>query len=75
MIPAKFGPVLYGLILSGLMSLVVSGISTLRAAGAVPGYFALWTQAWLTAWVFAFPIVLVATPLVRRAVRLLVRSE
>jgi hypothetical protein len=75
MIPAKFGPVLFGLILSGLMSFVVSGVSTLRAAGGSPGYTELWTQAWLTAWVVAFPIVLVAAPFVRRAVQHLVRSE
>jgi uncharacterized membrane protein len=75
MIPNKYGPVLFGLILSGLMSLVVAGISTFRATGMVPGYFGMWTQAWLTAWMFAFPIVLVAAPFVRRAVQYLVRSE
>lgn len=75
MIPRRFGPALFGLILSGLMSLVVAGISTFRATGLVPGYMAMWTQAWLTAWVFAFPIVLVAAPIVRRAVQHLVRSE
>lgn len=75
MIPRRFGPALFGLILSGLMSLVVAGISTYRATGLVPGYMGMWTQAWLTAWVFAFPIVLVAAPVVRRAVQFLVRSE
>lgn len=75
MIPRRFGPALFGLILSGLMSLVVAGISTFRATGLVPGYMGMWTQAWLTAWVFAFPIVLVAAPFVRRAVQYLVRSE
>ena len=33
MFPKKFAPALFGLILSGLMSLLVSGISTLRVAG------------------------------------------
>ena len=75
MIPNKYGAVLFALILSGLMSLVVAGISTFRATGLVPGYLGMWTQAWLTAWMFAFPIVLVAAPFVRRAVTRLVRSE
>jgi hypothetical protein len=75
MIPRSLGPALFGLILSGLMSLVVAGISTFRATGLVPGYLGMWTQAWLTAWVFAFPLVLVAAPIVRRAVTYLVRSE
>ena len=33
MIPKKFAPMLFGAILSGLMSLLVSGIATIRAAG------------------------------------------
>jgi Protein of unknown function (DUF2798) len=72
MLPAKFAPVLFGLILSGLMSLLVSGISTLRAVGWVDGFGGLWLGAWLTAWLVAFPVVLVVAPLARRLVGLLV---
>lgn len=68
MIPRKFAPVLFGFILSGLMSLLVSGISTWRAVGVVPEFGSLWAGAWLTAWLFAFPIVLVVAPLARRIV-------
>ena len=31
--------------------------------------------AWLTSWLFAFPIVIVIAPLARRAVDLLVRKD
>ena len=72
MIPRRFAPVVFGLILSGLMSFVVSGIATLRAAGPVTGFTGIWTSAWLTAWLFAFPIVLLAAPLARRVVEQLV---
>lgn len=72
MISKKFAPALFGLILSGLMSLLVSGISTYRAAGLDTGFVALWTGAWLTAWLIAFPIVLIVAPLTRRAVAALV---
>ena len=68
MIPRKFSPLLFGLILSGLMSLLVSGISTWRAVGLGPEFGAIWASAWLTAWLFAFPIVLVVAPLARRLV-------
>lgn len=68
MIPRKFAPVVFGFILSGLMSLLVSGISTWRAVGVVPEFGSLWAGAWLTAWLFAFPIVLVVAPLARRIV-------
>lgn len=75
MIPRRFEPLVFGLLLSGVMSFVVSGISTLRAVGPVPGFVQVWTGAWLTAWLLAFPVVLVAAPLVRRMVQRLVRRD
>lgn len=68
MLPQKFAPLLFGLILSGLMSLLVSGISMFRATGLVHGFVSLWASAWLTAWLFAFPVVLLIAPLARAAV-------
>jgi hypothetical protein len=75
MIPRQFAPALFGLILSGSMSLLVSGISTYRALGPVGDLVGHWTSAWLTAWLFAFPVVLMAAPLAHRAVSLLVSKE
>ena len=75
MIARRYAPFLFALLLSGFMSLMVSGISTLRATGPVPGFFALWISAWLAAWLFAFPAVLLVTPLARRAVERLVRND
>lgn len=72
MLPKKYAPALFGLILSGLMSVLVSGISTYRAVGFSDSYAGLWTSAWLTAWLVAFPVVLVVAPLARRAVAMLV---
>lgn len=68
MIPQKYAPLMFGLILSGLMSLLVSGISMFRAVGLVNGWVAAWIDAWLTAWLFAFPVVLLVAPLARVAV-------
>lgn len=75
MIPRKYEPILFGLILSGLMSLLVSGIATLRAAGLGPGFLSLWAGSWLTAWLFAFPAVLLVAPVARRVVRRLLIPE
>ncbi|MGA0611923.1 DUF2798 domain-containing protein [Caldimonas sp. KR1-144] len=74
MIPARFAPALFGLILSGLMSFVVSGISTWRAAGLGADFAGLWLSAWLAAWMVAFPIVLIVAPLARRLVARLVEA-
>ncbi len=75
MLPKKYAPALFGLILSGLMSLLVSGISTYRAVGFSDSYAGLWASAWLTAWLVAFPVVLGVAPLARRTVALLVDNR
>lgn len=75
MIPQKYSLLLFALILSGLMSLLVSGISTLRAIGPAPQFAEMWMSAWLTAWLFAFPTVLLVAPLTRRLVRCFVSTE
>jgi hypothetical protein len=74
MLPAKYAPILFGLILSGLMSLIVSGLSTLRAVGLGEGFPALWLGNWAVSWAIAFPTVLVVAPLTRRIVARLVQK-
>ena len=73
MLPARYAPVLFGIILSGLMSLLVSAISTLHAIGAGADFLHVWISAWLTAWLIAFPVVLLVAPVTRRLVQRLVR--
>jgi hypothetical protein len=68
MIPARFAPILFGLILSGLMSCIVSGIATLRALGPVAAFPGAWMTSWAFSWAVAFPTVLVVAPLTRRLV-------
>lgn len=72
--PTRFAPYLFGFLLSGMMSAVVSGIATLRNAGLVDGFFGLWSNAWLLSWLIAFPVVLVAAPVTRRLVGLVVKT-
>ena len=74
MIPARFAPILFGLILSGLMSSLVSGIATLRAVGLVQGIGGLWLGNWLSSWAVAFPAVLIVAPVTRRLVARLTRA-
>ena len=71
MIPVRFGPVLFSFILSGVMSLLVSGIATFRTLPARQDFWALWSGAWLSGWLFAFPAVMLAAPLARKLVALL----
>ncbi len=75
MIPNKYAPMLFSLILSGTMSLLVSGIATLRTLGLGSHFLAAWLGAWLPAWLVAFPVVIVVAPLARKAVARLVASN
>lgn len=68
----RYAPYLFGFILSGLMSLLVSGIAVLRQAGFAADLPGHWLMAWLPAWAIAFPTVLVVAPLTRRLVARLV---
>ena len=70
----RFAPVLFGFVLSALMSLIVSGIATLRNAGPVDEFVSLWLGAWIPSWFIAFPTVLVAAPFARRLVGRLLKT-
>jgi hypothetical protein len=74
MMSARFAPVLFGLVLYCMMSLLVSGIATFRTAGLIEGFARLWIGAWLPSWLIAFPVVLAVAPVARRVVNGLVRS-
>ena len=56
------------LVLTGIMTLVVSGISTVRALGLADGWVGSWLSAWILSWIIAFPTMLVSLPLVRAIV-------
>jgi hypothetical protein len=72
--PARYAPILFGFVLSGLMSFLVSGIATARNFGFVPDFVGLWIGAWLPSWLIAFPVVLVVAPLARRLVALVITA-
>lgn len=72
--PARYAPVLFGFILSALMSFLVSGIATFRNAGLVDGFFFIWINAWPPSWAIAFPVVLVVAPIARKLVSVLVKA-
>ena len=68
MIPPRFAPIMFGFLVSGMMSLIVSGIATLRAIGWDVGFGASWMNAWIISWAIAFPTILIVSPIVRRFV-------
>lgn len=72
-VPKRFEPVMFGLLLTLIMTFVVSGISTMLAVGPNDSAFlSLWLRSWVSSWIVAFPVVLVVAPLVRHVVRRIV---
>jgi hypothetical protein len=54
MIHPKYAQIVFGLIVSGIMSLIVSGIATFRAQGVIDNFFTSWMPAWGLSWAIAF---------------------
>ncbi|MGH8050833.1 MAG: DUF2798 domain-containing protein [Arenimonas sp.] len=73
-ISQRWAPALFGLILSGLMSMLVSSIATLRAVGFDHVSLTAWLTTWLSSWAVAFPAVLILAPITRRLVARLVKD-
>lgn len=71
-IPKRFETAAFALLLSGIMSFFVSGLSTVSALGMGDGLLPAWMAAWAKSWLFAFPVVFVVAPMVRRLLRKLV---
>lgn len=64
--PARFEAPLFALLLSGLMSLLVSGVVTWQSLGAHGDPGALWLTACLSSWLIAFPAVMVVATAIRK---------
>jgi hypothetical protein len=65
-LPQRSATYVFAFLLSGFMTFVVSGVATLVAIGPVAGVTPLWMQAWITAWIIAFPALLLIRPFVHR---------
>jgi hypothetical protein len=74
MISPRYAPIVFGLIVSGLMSCIVSGIATLRAFGFIDGFVMSWINAWWLSWAIAFPTIVTVSPFVRKMVARLTKT-
>lgn len=73
-LPARYASILLPFFLTLFMTIVVSGISTLKSLGFTAAFWSNWPVAWMLSWLVAFPTVLVVLPLVRRLVAFLVEQ-
>lgn len=63
---SKWAAVIIPFFLSLLMSGIISMITMLRNLGWIEGFIGLWFHNWMLSWAFAFPLVLLLLPLVRK---------
>ncbi len=64
-IPRKYQHLIYGVIQSGVTCAVASGISTYGAV-SLEQYLAHWFTSWIVSWVFMLPVVVLASPYIRK---------
>lgn len=72
-IPARWRSVVFAFLLSGLMTLLVSGLTTAINLGLDGFTASFWLAAFIRAWPITFPSVLVVAPIVQRLVGHLVK--
>jgi hypothetical protein len=51
-----------------VLSMLMTGISTLTVVGLKAGWHGLWYKAWLLSWAVAFPTMVFVLPIARRLV-------
>src|SRR3974390_1809911 len=74
LIPKRYGYFVFGFIQSGFTCAVAAGIASAPFLGQ--GLFiSQWLKSWLIAWIVMTPFVLLAAPLINRAVAALTQGD
>ncbi len=60
---SRLRQLVFGFYMSGIMSVLMSGVITLLNTGLDGGFFHRWGPAFLVAWAVAFPLVTFIAPL------------
>ena len=66
-LPVRYAPLVFALLLTGCMTFIVSGVTTLINIGLPADFLWRWGRAWLPTWAIAYPVMLVLRPVVQRA--------
>lgn len=63
-IPRRYSHFVFGVIQSGLTSLIAAGVASWPLWGS-GSFFLNWTVSWLISWIVMLPVVLFAAPVIR----------
>jgi hypothetical protein len=72
LIPKRYGHFPFGFIQAGLTTAIATGIASAPFLGQET-FASQWIKSWLIAWLIMTPFVLLAAPLINRAVAALTR--
>ncbi len=67
-LPQRLVPIVFALLMSGLVSCIVSGVITVDHTGLDAGFPLRWLRVWLLAWIAAFPCVAFFGPRIHRII-------
>lgn len=73
-IPRRYSHFVFGVIQSGLTSLMAAGIASFSLLGSGT-FVSNWLVSWLVSWAMMMPIVLLAAPAIRSISLILTRDE
>jgi hypothetical protein len=73
-IPRRYSHFVFGVIQSGLTSLIAAGIASFSLLGSGK-FLGNWLVSWLISWAMMLPIVLLAAPAIRSLALFLTRDE
>lgn len=70
-IPYRYAPLVYSVIQAGLTTAIATAIATLQTTTLGLRFLEQWLSAWGLAWLAILPAVMLAAPLIQRAVLIL----
>jgi hypothetical protein len=68
-VPSRYAPFAFGIMQAGVTTSVATAVTNLRVGATSAGWIVDWLAAWSLAWIAMLPIVVLAAPLIQRAVR------
>jgi hypothetical protein len=75
MISRKYHKIVFSFFMALLMSCIMSFVISLFNVGMVANIITIWLQAWGFAFVVAFPVVIIISPLVHKLVSIVLHED
>jgi len=75
MIAEKYQSLVFSFFMALLMSGIMSFVISLFNLGFIENIFFIWLKAWTFAFIIAFPVILIVSPVVRALVAFFIKAD